>query len=275
MAVNLSKKYEKAVQQKYSLGSLTKSAFGLSYDFIGAVTAVVYSLTSQALADYTRTGANRFGSPAELQDTIQELTLTKDRGFSITVDKGNAIQQSADKTTGQIVKIQMEEQLFPEIDTRNIAVISAAALAASHTATAAITASNAYVTFLDGMAALDEDKVPRKGRIAFVTPSYYSFIKQDSSFIKASDIGQKMLINGQVGEIDGCKIVMAPASYFPASHAFVITHPSAGAAPMQLETVKTHIDPPGVSGTLVEGRFIYDAFIMTPKINACYRHLIV
>ena len=50
MAVNLAKNYQKAIAEKYTLGSLTKAAFGLKYDFIGAVTAVVYTWTSQALA---------------------------------------------------------------------------------------------------------------------------------------------------------------------------------------------------------------------------------
>ena len=114
MAVNLAKKYQKAIEQAYSLGSLTKSAFGAKYDFIGAKTAVVYTLTSQALADYTRTGANRYGSPSELQDTINEYSITKDRAFSITVDRGNYIQQNLVKTAGAVIKIQMEERLFPK-----------------------------------------------------------------------------------------------------------------------------------------------------------------
>jgi hypothetical protein len=274
MAVNLSKKWNSAVDQVYTLNSLTKSAFKLKYDFIGAKTAVVYTMTSQALADYTRTGANRFGSPAELQDTTNEYAISKDRSFAITVDKGNMIQRSADLTAGKVIKMQMLEQLLPEQDTYNLTVLSAAALAAGHTATLAITASNAYDKFLDGQVAMDNDKVPRNGRIAFVSPSFYKFIKLDSSFIKASDLAMKTLINGQVGEIDGVKIVMVPTSYLPANHAFIITHPEGNAAPMQLEEVNTHMNPPGISGLLVEGRFIYDAFVSVPKQVGNYRHLI-
>jgi N4-gp56 family major capsid protein len=253
---------------------LTKAAFGLKFDFIGSNTAVVYTMTSQALTNYTRTGAERFGVPAELQDTINEYVITRDRAFSISVDKGNMVQQSVDKTAGKVVKMQMEEQLFPELDTYNLTVLSAAALAAGHTATAAITALNAYEKFLDGSVALDTDKVPRDGRIAFVSPSFYKFIKLDASFIKASDIAMKTLINGQVGEIDGVKIVMVPPSYLPANHAFIITHPQGNVAPMQIEYVNTHTNPRGINGIVVEGRFVYDAFVSVPKIVGCYRHLI-
>ena len=274
MAVALAKKYAKQIEQIYTLGSLTKAAFGAKYDFIGVKTAAVYTLTSQALADYTRTGANRYGSPAELQDTVNEYAITQDRSFSITVDKGNYIQQNLVKTTGAVIKIQMEEQLFPELDTYNMTILAAAAVTASQTVTVAITASNAYGSLLNGAVALDDNKVPRKGRIAFVSPSFYKFIKLDNSFIQASDMAQKMLINGQVGKVDDIKIVMLPSSYLPASTAFILTHPSAGAAPMQLEDVNTHDNPPGISGALIEGRFIYDSFVLVPKINACYQHLI-
>ena len=269
MAVNLAKKYQKEIAQQYTLGSLTKAAFGLKYDFIGAKTAVVYTLTSQALADYTRTGANRYGSPAELQDTVQELAISKDRAFSITVDKGNYIQGNLVKTTGKVTKIQMEEQLYPEMDTYNLTVLLAAATTASNIPTAAaITKSNAYASFLSLQEYLDNAKVPATGRICFVTPAVYNFLKLDSSFVLPSDIAQKMLINGMVGEVDGVKIVKAPSSYFPTNTVMILTHPSAGAAPMQLEDLNVHENPPGISGSLIEGRFIYDAFVMTAKIEA-------
>jgi len=272
MAVNLAKKYQKAIDQVFTLGSLTKVAFGGKFDFIGSKTAVVYTLTTQALGDYTRTGANRYGTPTEVQDTITEYSITKDRSFSATIDKGNYIQGNLVKTTGAFLKAEMEEQFNPEVDTYNLAVLAASAASASQVETAAITASNAYEKFLDGMSALHDAKVPVKGRIAFVTPAFYKFIKLDGSFIKNSDLGQKITINGQVGEVDGCKLVLVPTSYMPANTAFIVTHPKANVNPMQLNDIKTHEDPPGISGAQIEGRFIYDAFTFSNKETACYQH---
>lgn len=270
MAVNLAKKYQKAIDQAYALGSLTKAAFGGKFDFIGAKTAVVYTLTTQALADYTRTGANRYGSPAELQDTVNEYAITKDRAFSTTIDKGNYIEQNLVKTQGAFLKAEMDEQVIPEIDKYNLAVLLASATTASNVpGAAAITASNAYSSFLTLNEYLDNAKAPSTGRIAFVTPSAYNFLKQDNSFILASEMGQKMLVNGQVGEVDGVKIVKVPASLMPTNTAMIITHPSANVAPMQLEDINAHENPPGISGLLIEGRFVYDAFTMVAKIEAC------
>lgn len=269
MAVNLAKKYQKSIDQVFALGSLTKSAFAGKFDFIGAKTAVVYSLTSQALVDYTRTGANRYGAPAELQDTTNEYAITKDRSFSTTIDKGNYAQGNLVKTTGAYIKVEMDEQVIPEMDTYNLAVLNASATTASQVTTTAVTASNAYSVFLTLQEKLDDAKVPATGRIAFVKPSFYNFLKLDSTFIKACDIGQKMLINGQVGEVDGVKIVKVPSSYFPTNVNVIVTHPSANVNPMQIEDIKTHEDAPGISGALIEGRFVYDAFTMVAKIKAC------
>jgi hypothetical protein len=272
MAINYAIKYQKAIDQLYTKDSLTEAMFGAKYDFIGAKTARVYTLTSQALADYTRTGANRYGTPAELQDTIQEMEITKDRSFSIVVDRGNYIQQNMVKTAANVIKIQQQEQYIPETDAYKLTVLAAAALAESQVATAAITASNAYEKFLDGQVALDNAKVPRTGRIAIVSPSFYKFIKLDPSFVKASDLAMKTLINGQVGEIDGVKIVLGYTAIMPANTAFILTHPTANVCPKQLAEMKTHEDAPGISGLLVEGRWIYDAFVLEQKAKANYQH---
>ena len=47
-------------------------------------------------------------------------------------------------------------------------------------------------------------------------------------------------------------------------------HPVATVAPTKLEDFKCHIDPPGISGSLVEGRICYDAFVLENKAKAIY-----
>ena len=43
-------------------------------------------------------------------------------------------------------------------------------------------------------------------------------------------------------------------------------------APKQLEEYRIHDNPPGISGWLCEGRFIYDAFVLNNKAKAIYYH---
>lgn len=43
-------------------------------------------------------------------------------------------------------------------------------------------------------------------------------------------------------------------------------------APIKLADYKIHDNPPGINGWLVEGRVIYDAFVLNNKKGAIYVH---
>jgi N4-gp56 family major capsid protein len=274
MAMNLASKFSKKVDERFKLKSLTEAAVNQDYEFTGVATVSVYSVDTATMNDYTRSGSSRYGTASDLGNTKQDLTLTKDRSFTFVIDRGNMDETAGAMESGKALARQNDEVVVPEIDTRRIAVMVTSAVANGGVAATpvAISASNAYTSFLDGNAYLDENKVPRVGRIAFVTPTFYKFIKEDTGFVKASDMAQKMVINGQVGEIDGVKIVMCPSTYFPANTDFVITHPSATVSPKKLQDYKIHDNPPGISGKLVEGRIIYDAVVLTNKTGAIYAH---
>lgn len=116
MAVNLATKYEKQLATVQTLGSLIAGRTNTQYNWDGTQSINVLTPTTQALVDYTRSGSNRYGTPAELQDTKQTLTLTKDKAFSITVDKGNNSDQQHAKQRGVVVRAQIEEQVVPYWD---------------------------------------------------------------------------------------------------------------------------------------------------------------
>ena len=50
----------------------------------------------------------------------------------------------------------------------------------------------------------------------------------------------------------------------------MIVHPVATVAPTKLEDYTAHTNPPGISGSLVEGRICYDAFVLDNKAKAIY-----
>lgn len=272
MAVNLASKYEKKVDERFKLKSLTEAAVNQDYTWEGVSTINVYDIPTAQMNDYRTTGANRYGDPVELQNTVTPYTVSKDRSFTFTIDRKNYQDTQMVMAAGKALARQNDEVVVPEIDTYRLAAMATAAVAAGGTDTAAITKSNAYTSFLAMMEYFADNKVPLNKIIAFVTPAFYSCIKLDSSFIQASDIGQKMLINGQVGEIDGARIVRAPTIYFPAKTSFIGCHPRATVAPKKLQEYKIHDNPPGINGWLVEGRIRYDAFVLKSKAKAVYAH---
>jgi N4-gp56 family major capsid protein len=273
MAVNLAAKYSSKVDERFKLKSVTEAVVNNNYDWEGVKTISVYDIPTVAMGNYTRTGTGRYGTPAELDNNKTDYTLSRDRSFTFAIDRGNYQETQMVMRAGEALARQVDEVITPEVDIYRLAAMAAAATTAGNVSAATvITVSNAYSSLLKATEKQADLKAPLTGRVAFVKPSFYNFLKLDSSFVKSTEIAQKSLINGQVGEVDGIKIVMVPSSYLPANTEFIVTNPIATVAPKKLEEYKTHENPPGISGWLVEGRTIYDAFVLKNKVNAIYVH---
>ena len=265
MAINLAEKYSAKVDERFKLGSIIAGLTNQDYDWDGVNTIKVYSINTVATGAYTRSGANRYGTPAELQDTVTPYQITQDRAFTFTIDKGNDMEQLGVKNAGKALARQIDEVLIPEHDKY---VLGKMAAGAGNSFVQPVTTSNAYETILSAHEALSEDKAPLAGRIIVAPYSFLTKIKQDASFVKQADLGQQIALTGQVGTVDGAPLVLAPAAYFPTDVELMLVHPVATVAPVKLNEYKLHLDPPGISGALVEGRTIYDAFVLANKADA-------
>lgn len=270
MTINYAEKYSAKVDERFTLASRTDGAVNNDYDFIGVKTVNVYSIPTAPMNDYTREGANRYGEPEELENSVQEMTLTQDRSFTFTIDRGNYDETMMTEAAGAALNRQITEVITPEIDKYRLSVMAANA---GNTGSGAITKGNAYSAMLAGGIALDNGLVPSAGRVAYVTASYYALLKEDNNFIKSGDLSQEILIRGQVGEVDGVAIIKVPDSYLPTNVPFIITQRIATVAPRKLVDYKIHDNPPGINGWLVEGRVIYDAFVLNNKAVAIYAHI--
>ena len=270
MAVNYAEKYSTKIDERFKLGALTAPAINNDYEFVGVQTVMVFSIPTAAMNTYTRTGSSRYGTPTELENMVQEMTLSQDRSFTFTIDRASYDDTMMTMDAGKALQRQIDEVIIPELDIYRLSKICVGAGTAS--AETAITADNAYTAFLAGTEALTDGKAPMNGRIAYVTANYFSMIKQDNMFIKQSETGQQVAFNGQVGMVDGVPIIVVPSSYLPENTAFVITNPIATCAPVKLTDYKIHDNPPGINGWLVEGRVRYDAFVLNNKKAAIYVH---
>lgn len=272
MVQNLASKYEKKIDERFKLGSLTDRAVNHEYSWEGVNTINVYSVPTVGMNDYTKSGTNRYGVAAELNNEVQTMTLTRDRSFTFTIDRANYQDSQMTLEAGKALRRQIDEVIIPEIDTYRLSTMAAAAVLNGHTATGAVSKTNAYEAVLTGTEKLDNKKVPQGGRLLYVTPGFYNLIKLDSSFIKSTEIAQNMLIKGQVGEIDNMKVIKVPSTYLPANTPFLIVHNISTVAANKLTDYKTHDNPPGINGWLVEGRVRYDAFALDNKVDALYAH---
>lgn len=274
MAINLATKFQKKVSERFALESKTKSLTNDDYDWVGSNAIKIYSVDTVAMGDYTRSGANRYGSPAELGTTLQTWTLARDRAFTTTIDRRNNDESNFVTEAGKFLARQLKEVLTPEIDTYVLAAIGTAGATDNRddiVGDAATTAANAYVNFLAINADIANYEAPEEGKVAVMTDQYYSFLKQ-SGFVLASDSAYKDLKKGDLGTVDGVRIVVCPSSRMPANTDLIVTHPVATTAPMLLTDYITHKNAPGINGWLVEGRVVYDAFVDTNKTKAIGIH---
>ena len=276
--MNFASRYAQEVDERFNRASQAMLALNNNYKFTGVKTVNVYSIPTVPMTDYNRTGSfgtSRYGTPTNLQPNIQSLTINRDRSFTFTIDKGDKLQSELVLDAGKALARQTTEVAVPEYDTYVFRTLAAAATAHGNYSTTAITTGangNAYEVFLDAMEHLGNRNVPEQGRVCFCSYKYANQLMLDPAFIKNGDRSQELVLKGVLGELDGCRIVKVPASRLPAGAAFLLVHPMAATAPKMLEEFKIHDDPPGESGWLIEGRYIYDCFVLDQKADAIYYH---
>lgn len=274
MAINLVTKFLPYVDEMFTLESKKSMLTNQDFDWTGAHTVKVYKVSTSAMNDYDRAGtgsnASRYGKIAGLDATTEELTLTKDRSFTFAIDKLDTDETAQQLAAASALARQQREVIIPEVDKYVYGVMCTKA--GNKATPAALTATNIYTEILKGSEALDTAEVPETGRVIVVTPATYSLMKQCKDIEMETDIGNDMRLKGVIGMLDGCSVVKVPANRLPDKFGFMIAHPSATVAPTKLEDYKIHQDPPGISGSLVEGRICYDAFVLDNKAKAIYYH---
>lgn len=271
MAINLHEKYSKKVQERFYQESLTESSFSKSLDveFTGVKTVKVSSIDTVPMNDYTRNGTSRYGTPNDLQDTIQEFVMTQDRSFTFIIDKGDNMEQNLIKKAGAAISRQLREVVTPEIDKYRFAQWAENA-GQSKTLTAALTKETILDEVIAAKIALDNKLVPAKGRTLYVGSVAYTALLGNEEYIRLDSLGSKSIVNGKVGEIMGMDVKFIPDTYLPEDVAFMVILKDAAISPVKLHEYKLHKDPPGISGHLAEGRFIYDAFVLDTKKDGIY-----
>ena len=268
MAVNLATKYAEKIQQKFTAGSLVDGRLSNDYSFVGAKTVVVSTIGTVAVNDYDRTaGSNRYGAPEEVQDTKQELTMTQDKSFTGIIDKGNTKDQNINKA-GKFLSVQINEVITPMMDKYKLEKLAAAA--GTTKTDVAITAENVIARMSEARKVFLNNRVTLANRTWFVTTDIFSALVNSLHFKYNETLGLKAICKGHLGYIFEAPVVEVPEDIMPVNTNFILVHKNAACAPVKIAETKVHIDPPGISGNLVEGRYYYDCFVFDAKKMGVY-----
>ncbi len=268
-AVNLHSKYSNQIQTQYIKDSLINGCLDNSYSFSGVKTVRISTPVTVPMTDYSRTGTSRYGTPTEMEDLVQELTLSQDKSFTLTIDKGNNADQNGIKEAGKMLKLQIAEQAIPLMDKYSFARLSQLAGKIVGNGTA-ISKSNVCERITAGTTYMDDAEVPSSDRTLFVPSEIYAKLRLSEEFHGCDGLMEKSLTKGQVGMYDNMRVVKVPRSRWPENVNFIIVHKRAACAPVKLNDTKYHKDPPGISGSLLEGRQYYDLFVFGAKCNGVY-----
>lgn len=267
--INLATKYSGVISEKFTNTSYLAGKLCEKYDFSGVKTIQLVAPVTVDLNDYSRTQTqNRYGTPVEMQDETQELTLTQDRSFAMTIDKGNREDQMGIKDASAMLALQMEEKMIPEAD--KYAFKTLAAQAGTICAMEEPTKQNIVEKIFEGASVLDDAGIVQKNRTLFIPSKYYNMVRLSPEFVGVERLAEDALAKGVVGSICDMAAVKVPNNYFPEGVYFLICQKDSALMPFKMKDTKFHIDPPGISGALLEGRAYYDAFVVRKKGQGVY-----
>lgn len=274
MAINLAEKYSPKVVSKFYQESVILGKTSKKYDWDGVKSVKVWTINTVAPTDYARSRkisdstkdyqiASRYGETYEVEDTIQTMTITQDKSVSLSVDKGNNTQQMLIKNAGIVMNHEMREQFIPMFDKYVLGVY--AQNAGTTTVHATLTDENIVEAISDHVTALTNALTNTENAYCFIGATNYAKLVLSKEFLHLYGLGNKALEKGVVGSVRELKIVPIPDSYLPEGVNFLTFKSECVLAPTQIKDMKVHQDPPGLSGALLEVRWLFDAFVLETK----------
>lgn len=284
-AINLASKASPKVVERFKLNSVTEGLSTADYNWTGVATVRVYSIDPLTLNDYDKTitdfGANgsRFGPLTEVGDTIQEMTVSDDKSFNGSIDKGNNTAQLQIKAASKILKQTTDEVLIPYVDKYRLTKMAAGA---GTVEAKAISKTTGIETILTAGATMSNKLVPKNNRVLFIGETLAIQLKLADQVIGVDKLAEKSIVNGEIGMLDGMHVRIVPDSYMPQVDISSTSTPSLKTVnfmivlkgvvcfPKKIETYRILTEHPDIDGHVVQGRFLHDAFVLNTKKDGIY-----
>ena len=269
--------------KRESLTAILDAAPG-AVDFVGANVCKVYKLSSDGLGDYSRNNGYPTGS---VTGTWETLTLTKDRGVELKVDRFDN-EESKNMAFGQLADVFMRESVIPELDAYRFSVMSSAQTLVKADITVGTTDCVGLIDTAEQQMA--EDEVPEEGRILYVSPTMYAGIKAKVTRYLANENG----VNREIIKFNNMPVIVVPQSRFNTAITlnngsstfgfaptaggykinFMIVHPSAvkNVIKAQIPKIFSPDEFQGGDCYALQYRLYHDCFLWDNKKKGIYTH---
>lgn len=173
------------------------------------------------------------------------------------------------KKSQALMKQFWDEQVIPEIDKYRLGVWANGAGLGLINGTA-LTNSTIVKAILTGHAALNNKRVPHANRVCFVTETIAIECKLADELKYNDAVVNKQIVNGQITTIGGYPVVAVPDDLMPSGVEFIIKYKDASVDPMKMKLLRAITNSENVAGTLMQGLWRYDSFVLANKCDGIY-----
>jgi hypothetical protein len=264
--VNYASKYSKQIDQIYTHESFVAGIATGKFEFTGVKTLKVFAPQTVPVTDYD--ADEGYGTPKRMGNEVQEMMVSQDKKFSLIIDKGDATSTNGTMEAGARLRQQLNEQVVPTQD--KYALAEYVKQAGTVAGVAAPTTEKAvYKLLLAARAALNNALVPMDGRYCFMGSSYVGNLLEAGMIVANPQVAGKNYTKGDVGRVLGFKIVEVPDTYLPDGAYFVCVRGDAIVNPHKVHDA-TSTKSELYNGERLNGRFLYDAFVLGKKSGAVY-----
>lgn len=269
--IHFPEKYMQRFMKGFDVASITDGLFNheLDQEFSGVRTVHVNSILTSPLQKYDRTKqvgtGSRYGATHEVGDDEQVFEMEDEISLSLSIDKGNKVDQFNLKKAGEVMQAYKEEEIIPYIDKYRMNKWAQGA-GMHYALSAAPTVDTIAQTIIK---ARNEQRNKRvTGKTVLIIPyQYLDVLSLSSQWVKLEKLGGQVLTKGTMGQFYDMDVVPFINEIMPANAYFMMMNPKAAIAPKKINDFKGHVDPPGLSGDLLEFRMYHDAFVLGKKAN--------
>ncbi len=265
--LNYATEYAGGLAQAYpyvlNFGALYACENDSRYRWVNAKTIEIPSITTTGRVDGDRDTVEQ--AKRNYDNAWEMKTLSHHRKWSTLVHPMDIDETNMAASIGNITQVYNEEQKFPEMDAYTVSEIySQWTTAGQSPDTTVLTADNVLSVFDAMMEAMDEARVPAKGRILYVTPAVKTLIKNATA--RTVNNGESG-IERSVADIDSVEIIAVPKDLMKTKYDFdegwevneaakqinmLLIHPSAVITPEKYTFAR--LDEPSAGS---EGKYVY------------------
>lgn len=289
-SIALAQKFQPILDEVYKAASLTArmDAKTKPVNFAGANVVNVFKTNPIGLGTYSRVS----GYPAgQVVGAWETLTLATERGRAFVIDRMDN-EETLGMAFGSLAGEFVRTEVAPEVDAYRFAKY--AGTSGIQTVEGATLDANSILTAIDAAKlALDQNEVPREGRLLYISDACLNLLEGKVSRFLANE----NVVDRTVNRFDGMEVIMVPQTRFytkvtldPGASVdaggysktsntgkdvnFMIIHPSSVLQVTKHAALKvfTPEENQTTDGWLVQYRIYHDAFVYDNKVKGIYLH---